>query len=92
MRPPVMLVQVFSAPGDERRPGDHGHHARRRAPPASRAVRPSLPARLGAATARFVRRDRHSLTDYPCRLPDGKIGRVAVVLEDGEWSLVCRVA
>jgi hypothetical protein len=57
-----------------------------------RIVRPSLPVRLGAAIVRVVRRDRHSLTNYPCRLPDGKIGRTAVVLQGDEWVLVCRVA
>ena len=36
--------------------------------------------------------DDHSLTDYPCRLPDGRIGRVAVVLQGADWTLVCRVA
>ena len=36
--------------------------------------------------------DDHSLTDYPCRLPNGSIGRVAVVLQGEEWALVCRVA
>ncbi len=41
---------------------------------------------------RVVRRDRHSLTAYACRLPDGKIGRTAVVMSGGEWTLVCRVA
>ena len=34
----------------------------------------------------------HSLTDYPCRLPSGGMGRVAVVQQRGEWTLVCRVA
>ena len=57
-----------------------------------RIVRPSPAVRLGAAILRVVRRDRHSLTKYPCRLPDGKIGRTAVVYRDGEWTLVCRVA
>ncbi len=32
------------------------------------------------------------LTPYPCRLPNGKIGRTAAVLIDGEWALVCRPA
>jgi len=59
---------------------------------AERIVRPSPTVRLGAAILRVVRRDRHSLTSYPCRLPDGKIGRMAVVLQGGEWVLVCRVA
>ena len=34
----------------------------------------------------------HSLTEYPCRMPDGRMGRVAAVLEGGEWTLVCRTA
>ncbi len=57
-----------------------------------RILRPSRAVRLGAAILRVVRRDRHSLTKYPCRLPDGKIGRTAVVYRGGEWTLVCRVA
>jgi hypothetical protein len=36
--------------------------------------------------------DDHSLTDYPCRLADGTMGRVAVIERGGEWSLVCRRA
>jgi hypothetical protein len=48
--------------------------------------------RLEAAFANLVRRADHSLTDYPCRLPSGGIGRVAVVLSGGEWTMVCRVA
>jgi hypothetical protein len=95
-----MLAHVYAASVDEERHrGEGERHARHRAllatravRPSSRALRPSLPARLGAATTRLVRRDRHSLTDYPCRLPDGKIGRTAVVLNGSEWSLVCRVA
>jgi hypothetical protein len=39
-------------------------------------------ARRGAASLNIVRRD-HSLTDHRCRLRDGKIGRFAVVLNDG---------
>lgn len=54
--------------------------------------RPSVVARLAAASLRVVRRERHSLTDYPCRLPDGRTGRTAVVLTDGEWTPVCWVA
>jgi hypothetical protein len=45
--------------------------------------------RLRATVRARVRRD-HSLTDYPCRLPDGGTGRVAVVLLEGEWTVVCR--
>jgi hypothetical protein len=63
------------------------------------AERPSLAARLGAAILSIVRSDLprdvpldHSLTDYPCRLPDGRLGRVAVVMQASDWTLVCRVA
>lgn len=49
-------------------------------------------ARLAAATSDVALRRRHSLTDYPCRLPNGSIGRVAVVMRAGEWTMVCRVA
>jgi hypothetical protein len=31
----------------------------------------------------------HSMTDYPCRLPDGRMGRVAMREIDGEWEAVC---
>ena len=50
-----------------------------------------MSAGLRAAITHMILRD-HSLTDYPCHLPDGRIGRVAVVLDGGEWVLVCRVA
>jgi hypothetical protein len=55
------------------------------------AARPALSARLAAAIRNVVRSD-HSLTDYPCRLPDGRMGRVAVVQDHGDWTMVCRVA
>lgn len=71
--------------------GEGQRHAHDRALREGGAERPSLPARLGAAVLNLVRRD-HSLTDYPCRLPDGKIGLVAVIQQDGDWTLVCRVA
>jgi len=66
----------------------HAHH---RAILETRAWQPSLRARIGAAIQGIRRRD-HALTDHPCRLPDGSIGRVAVVLDNAEWTLVCRVA
>ena len=31
------------------------------------------------------------LTELDCRLPNGEMGKVEAVLEDGEWILVCRV-
>ena len=93
MRPPVMLAHVYAASVDEERHrGEERRHAHRLAPIASRAVRPSVPSRYRAAMWRLVRRDRHSLTVYPCRLPDGRIGRTAVVLQNGDWAFVCRVA
>jgi len=33
--------------------------------------------------------DRHALTEYPCRLPDGRIGLTAIRRVDGEWTAVC---
>jgi hypothetical protein len=90
---PTSLPQELAATYNEDRDrGVDRRNAHHRALLESRAVRPSQPARLGAAILRVVRRDRHSLTSYPCRLPDGKIGRAAVVQRDGEWTLVCRVA
>jgi hypothetical protein len=72
--------------------GEGQRHAHHRALLEMRARRPTWSARLVAATLRTVRRERHSLTDYPCRLPDGKIGRTAAVQRNGEWVLVCTVA
>jgi hypothetical protein len=54
-------------------------------------TRPSQRPRLPTRILSLIRRD-HSLTDYPCRLPDRTLGRVAAVLVDGEWTLVCRKA
>ncbi len=93
MRPPIMPVQLLAASVDQdRHRGEPERHARHRAAVATWVERPSLPARLGAATLRAVRRDRHALTSYPCRLADGKIGRTAVIVSGGDWTLVCRVA
>jgi len=72
--------------------GESLRHAHDRALLETRARRASRRKRLGAAILSLVPRRRHSLTDYPCRLQDGSIGRVAVVLRGGEWTLVCRVA
>jgi hypothetical protein len=88
MRPSVLyLTDTFEA--DIRRNLRYAHH--RAALLESRAGHASLPARLQAAILTRLRRD-HSLTDYACRLPDGSIGRVAVVQHGGEWTLLCRVA
>jgi hypothetical protein len=51
------------------------------------------PIRVGAwaawaaadTSARFDDED----TGHPCRMPDGRIGRVAAVLVDGKRTLVC---
>lgn len=34
-------------------------------------------------------RYRHAMTDYPCRLPDGRMGRTAIRHVDGDWVAVC---
>jgi hypothetical protein len=31
----------------------------------------------------------HSMTDHPCRLPDGRMGKVAMREIDGEWEAIC---
>ena len=86
-----MTTQQYLAASfeDDRRRGEDRRRAHERALRDARAERPSVRARLGAAILNLVRRD-HSLTNYPCRLPDGRIGRVAAVVRDGEWTLVCR--
>jgi hypothetical protein len=93
MRHPTSLSSMLAVTYDEDRDrGVDRRNAHHRALLASGAVRPSRLARLVAGIAHGVRGDRHSLTDYACRLPDGKIGRVAVLMQGGEWTLVCRVA
>jgi hypothetical protein len=67
--------------GDERVPQEH------RSPVSG----PSVLERLAGSFRKGVQ-DDHSLTDYPCRLPDGTMGRVAAIEHSGEWSLVCRRA
>ena len=95
MRPslPTTLPHFLGATIDEDRHRDEARrHLHDRALLETRAPeRASRAARLGAGTVRAIRRDRHSLTSYPCRLPDGKIGRTAVIPSGDEWSLVCRV-
>jgi len=77
---------------EDRHRDEERRHAHHHALLEARAERPSWLGRLEAAFANLVRRADHSLTDYPCRLPSGGIGRVAVVLSGGEWTMVCRVA
>jgi hypothetical protein len=83
-----MLTTTYEV---DRHRGEERRHAHHRGLLEGRVERPSLPARLAAAILRTVRRERHSLTNHPCRLPDGKIGRTAVVQVNGTWELVCRV-
>ncbi len=86
------LAHVYTiADAQDRHRGEERRHAHHRALLGGRPLGPSLPARLSATIRKLTQRD-HSLTDYPCRLPDGKIGRVAVVLQNGDWTLVCQVA
>jgi hypothetical protein len=93
MRPPITLTQIQGANVDEERHrGEEERHARHRSLLETRVERPSLPARMGAAFMRVVRRDRPSLAGLACHLPDGKLGRTAFVQQGGEWTLVCRVA
>ena len=65
-----------------------------RAQPAPRATGLTLTGRnwrpLRLIGAR--RRPDPWLTAYPCRLPNGKMGRAAAVFTGGEWTLVCRPA
>jgi hypothetical protein len=50
-------------------------------------------ARARAATAALrVLMDIDSLTDVRCRLPDGTVGRVAIVMDGGGPTRVCQVA
>ena len=92
MRPnpghPYHLAITFE---EDRHRDEERRHERHRAMLESRAESPSLWARLEAAALILVRSD-HSLTPYRCRLPDGSIGRVAVVPQDGKYALVCRLA
>jgi hypothetical protein len=76
---------------EDRHRGEARRHEHERALREPRVERPTLPARLIAGAARYVRRDGPSLAGLACRLPDGKIGRTVFVQQGGEWALVCRV-
>ena len=88
---PSLTALVAASIEEDRHRGETRRHAHHRACADARAGRSRTLAGLRAAILHILRRD-HSLTDYPCRLPDGRIGRVAVVLDGGEWVLVCRIA
>jgi hypothetical protein len=90
--PPDLRSMVTLTYEADRHRGEEVRHALHRGLLEGRVERPSFPARLSAAVVRLVRREARAMTSYPCRLPDGKIGRTAAVLLDGEWTLVCRVA
>ena len=51
-------------------------------------IRPGPLARLADAVRARAEND-HALTAYPCRMPDGRIGRTAIHHVDGEWVAVC---
>jgi hypothetical protein len=92
MRPNLTLAEMLAPTFDE----DWRHREERgqqqyRTMLEARGEQPSVLARLAAATRKLVERD-HSLTDYPCRMPDGTMGRVAVVEQNGDWTMVCRLA
>jgi len=84
-----MLAARFE---EDRRRDEERRFALHRALLEMRADHPSSRMTLGDALLNLVRRDDHPLTDYPCRFPNGKIGRVAVVQSGGDWRMVCRVA
>jgi len=94
MRPSVLYKLPYTLADtyeQDRHRGEEQRHAIHRALLEGAPAGPSLAVRLQAAILTRLRRD-HSLTDYACRLPDGSIGRVAVVQDGGEWTLLCRVA
>jgi hypothetical protein len=64
------------------------HASARRARLASTG--PGLLARF-RDTVRQRLEGRHMLTDHPCRLPDGRIGRIAMRRVGEEWVGVCEL-
>jgi hypothetical protein len=83
-----LLAADFEA---DRRRDEARRHQYDRALIQAPAASPSLVSRVQAAIQTRLQPD-HSLTDYPCRLPDGRMGRVAVIEHDGDWTMVCRMA
>ena len=88
----ALFYYLAATHDQDRNRGFDAGYARHDALPDASIDRPSPFARSRAALSRIVRRDEHSLTAYPCRLPDGRIGRTAIVLVEGEWSAVCAVS
>ncbi len=76
--------------------------AGRRASPAKHREPEELPPSAEGRSAAWVHRDRalaratiadiQSKTDVRCLLPDGSIGRVALVSDGGGLTVVCKVA
>lgn len=74
----------------------------RQAPPSRRrepeALAPIVEGRWAAwahreqPLARTTIADISSLTDVPCHLPDGSVGRVAIIWDGGASTTVCQVA
>ena len=91
-QPPSLVHLTAASIEEDLHRNEERRHAHHRALLETRASRPSMRARIGAAILNLDPRARHSLTEYPCRLPSGGMGRVAVVLSGGEWAMVCRVA
>jgi len=83
-----MLASTYEADRDR---GEARRHEHQRARNEAQGDRVSTRARVMAAV-RSRLKPEHSLTDYPCRLPDGRMGRVAVVRDRGDWVMVCRMA
>lgn len=93
MRTDSRLFYVLAADLERDRHRDEDRrHAHHRALRDAAGERRPWTERLQAAVTSFVRRDDHALTDYPCRLPDGGMGRVAIVDRGADWTLVCRAA
>ena len=89
-----MLASTYESDRDR---GEARRHEHRRAVVGGQADHVSIQARVMAVVRGRVRlagarADDHSLTDYPCRLPDGRLGQVAVIRERGDWVMVCRTA
>lgn len=92
MHPPVSLTHLAAESIEQdRHRGEGRRHDQHRALLEAPVVRLSRSNRVRAAVRNALAPDDRALTDYPCRLPDGRIGRVAVVLDQGEWTLVCQV-
>lgn len=76
---------------ENRHYNEERRHAYQRALEENRVIRPSLSIRL-KSKINSLRKEDHTLTNYPCKLPNGKMGRVAVIAQDGDWAFVCKVA